>query len=585
MRYFMPWSTADRRPAGARTAARLLAVAVAAAGLTGCSWITGVPNVARVRVTATPTQIAAKGVGATIVGEAYDNGGGLVNHRRRIVQFRSSDPTIAAVSGAGTGTVLGLKPGVVWIVGESDGKKDSVQITVGPEIPPVIRLNPEFPTVTVGSPTTVAVVALSASGQPIGPFTLGCQSSTPTVMTAQAQGTNCVLTGVAQGQATLLVTVNGAAQNAFNLAVGFETPAKVEPAIRAPLRVGNQLAVVPRLLRADNTVLSNASRSFTCSTSDNAVIAVEGNCTNLVARRAGSATISVTANNVTGTQVVQVTETPIQDLLVPQNPTFRVGAQQVLQVAAVDTANAPTNPFGSARTIQITAADPTVLRVGATTGLVEPLKAGTTQITVRVDSLTRTTTATVTLVPVGSVSVDSTLVERNPGGTFQYSAIVFDSLGRRVTDRPVTWASQNSSVVSVDATTGLARALTPGQVQIIARVPRVPGFPDVIQGGGLFTVFAAPVARVRANPTEVSVARGASVVISLVVEDAAGNQLFNRSVLPASGNAGIAVAGDVTAQAAVIRGVSSGTTTIRFFGLDAAGQPQGTPAEVTVTVP
>jgi uncharacterized protein YjdB len=562
---------------------RLLAVAVAASGLTGCSWITGVPNVERVRVTATPTSIAAKGTGATIIGEAYDGSGGLINHRRRIVQFRTSDPGVALVSGAGNGTVLGVSAGTVWIIGESGGKKDSVQITVGPEIPPVVRINPEFPSVIVGAPTTVAVVALSASGQPIGPFTLNCQSSTPTVMTAQAQGTNCVLTGVAQGQATLLVTVNGAQQTAFNLAVGFENAATVDPAIRAPLRVGNQLAVVPRLLRANGTVLSNAGRSFTCSTSDNAVIAVEGNCTNLVARRAGTATISVSANNVTGTQVVQVTETPIQNLLLPQNPTFRVDAQQVLQVTVVDTANTPSSPYNTSRTIQITSSDPSVLRIGATTGLVEPLKPGTSTITVRVDSLTRTTTATVTLMPVGSVSVEpATPIERNPGGTFQYTATVLDSLGRRVTDRQVTWTSQNSSIVRIDAATGLATAVTAGQVQIFASVPRVPGFPGVVQGAGLFTVFSAPVAKVEAQ-AEVSVARGQTVTIPLTARDASNNALLGRTILAISDNPAVADAA-ASGTAAVIRGLSAGTTTIRFQAVDGNAQPQGEPAVVRVTV-
>jgi hypothetical protein len=291
--------------------------------------------------------------------------------------------------------------------------------------------------------------------------------------------------------------------------------------------------------------------------------------------------VSVTANNVTGTQVVQVTERPIQDLLVEQNPIFRIGAQRVLGAVVVDTANAQLPVYGSARAIQVTSSDTSVLRIGQTTGLAEPLKSGTTQLTMRVDGITKTAAATVTVMPVGLIQVDSARVERNPGGTFQYTATLFDSLSRRITDRQVTWSSTNSSIVRIDATTGLATAVSVGREGITASVLRVPGFPGSLENTGQFTVFATPVARVEATPNAVSVARGATTAISLIARDASGAQLFNRGITATSDNPAVAIADGSGA----IRGIGSGTTTIRFQALDAASQPQGTPAEVTVTVP
>jgi uncharacterized protein YjdB len=577
MRYFMPWPGAGRRPGGAHTVARLLTVATAAVALAGCSWITGVPNVARVRVTATPTTISARGQGAQIVGEAYDGSGGLINHRRRIVQFHSADPAIATVSGAGTGTVLGLSPGVVWIIGESGGKKDSVQITVGPEQPAIIQIAPTFPRVPVGGTLTVAVNALSASGQALATYTVTCESSAPTVVQAAGQGKTCVLNGLAQGSATLLVKVNGASQQTFPVSVETETPTKVIPQIRTPIRVGEQLAIVPRLERADGTVIPSGNRSYTYTSSDNSVATVDVGGV-LTARREGTATITVTTNNVTGTQVVQVTQVPVVTLLLPANPVFRVDAPNGLRIIPLDSLRNELSTTG--RVVKYVSADESILSISPT-GVFTGKKPGTVKVTVTVDNVTESTTAVVTPMPVGGIAVDSQRVERNPGGTFQYTATVLDSLGRRLTDRQVTWSSSNSSIVSVDATTGAARAITVGQVGITATVVRVPGFPGTVENTGQFTVFATPVARVEASPTSVSVARGATTIVSLVARDASGTQLFNRPITAISDNPAVAIADGSGA----IRGVGSGTTTIRFQALDAASQPQGAPAEVTVTVP
>jgi len=199
---------------------------------------------------------------------------------------------------------------------------------------------------------------------------------------------------------------------------------------------------------------------------------------------------------------------------------------------------------------------------------------------VRVDSITRTTSARVTLIPVGAVDIDSNFVERNPGGTFQYRATVFDSLGRVLTDRRIVWQSSNSAIVSINASTGLARAETPGQAFIQAVVERVPGFPGNVVDQGTFTVFAAPVARVVVAPTSVTVRAGATTLVSLLAQDAAGNQLFGRTIAATSTNPAVAVADG----SGVVRGLTPGTTTIRFQAVDSGGQPQGEAAELQVTV-
>jgi uncharacterized protein YjdB len=375
------------------------------------------------------------------------------------------------------------------------------------------------------------------------------------------------------------VTVNGVTAADFNVVVENETPTRVTPIVRSPLRLGETLNVGVELRRADGSLIPSAGRTFAYSSSNNAVLQVSSSGV-LQAVGEGVATLTVSADNVVGTIDITVTKIPVVEVLLPQAPVFRVGAQNVLQANPLDSLNRQLTTAG--RLVRFTSADPTVLTVNSTTGLVQPLKVGTTQITVRIDSVERTTTATVTPIPVGAVRINNRQVERNPGGTFQYSAQVLDSLGRELTDRTVRWASNNSSVVSVNATTGLARAEQPGEAQIAAIVERVPGRPleGDVSDVGVFRVFASPVARVEVSPNTVSLRAGQATLVSLIARDAANNQLFGRTIAATSDNPAVAIA-DGTGR---VQAVGPGTTVIRFQAVTGGNQPEGTAAELTVTV-
>ena len=451
-------------------------------------------------------------------------------------------------------------------------------LTVTPILPPDIQINPAFPRVRVGSTTNVQVSPIGPTGQPLTSFTLACQSSTPAVLAVSTAGTSCALNGLNLGQAVLRVTVNGGASKDFAVIVENEQPARLAAIIRTPLRESERVPITVNLFRADNTQIPVAGRTFAYQSSDNTVATVDASGV-LTAVREGQATITVTGENLTGTTLVRVTKIPVVDVLLPQNPIFRIGATSTLTVVPLDSATPPRALSTAGRLLRYTVADPSVLRISAS-GIVEPLKEGSTAITVTVDSVTRTTTAQVTIMPVGIVRVDSQRVERNPGGSFQYTATVFDSLGRRVTDRRIVWNSSNSSVVSINSTTGLAQALQPGGAQITATTDRVPGFPETVTGVGDFLVFATPVARVEVAPTSTSVRIGQTTVVSIIARDAANNQLFNRNVQATSSNPGVAIADGLGR----VQGISAGTATITFQAVNGGNLPEGTPATLQVTV-
>ena len=105
-------------------------VGAAAAGCTDTYGLM-VPPVDRLRGTAARTSLRA-GDTTTIGGEAYDERGALIDHRRRAAYFASRDTAVVTVAGMGLATLTARGAGATWIVGESGGKRDSVRITVTP---------------------------------------------------------------------------------------------------------------------------------------------------------------------------------------------------------------------------------------------------------------------------------------------------------------------------------------------------------------------------------------------------------------------------------------------------------------------
>src|SRR5262249_36633610 len=137
------------------------------------------------------------------------------------------------------------------------------------------------------------------------------------------------------------------------------------------------------------------------------------------------------------------------------------------------------------------------------------------------------------------------------------TASLTDSAGATVT-KPVTWASSNTSVASVDAG-GTVTAMTPGTSSISASA-------DGITGSQAMTVIVAPVATVLGNPSSAALITGGTFQLGAVTLDANNVPLTGRTVTwtsDASGVATVSASGLVTAVAvgtATITATSEGKT-------------------------
>src|SRR6185503_16848144 len=134
-------------------------------------------------------------------------------------------------------------------------------------------------------------------------------------------------------------------------------------------------------------------------------------------------------------------------------------------------------------------------------GVVTAVAIGTSSITATSEGKSGSATITVTQAPVATVTVSLAATSINAVQTTQATAALVDAKGRALTGRTIVWSSDNTSVATVDQTSGLVTAVSPGGAHIIATS-------EGIAGSANLTVTAAPVATVTVNPATVSLVLG-----------------------------------------------------------------------------
>ncbi|MDH3459351.1 MAG: Ig-like domain-containing protein, partial [Gemmatimonadota bacterium] len=137
------------------------------------------------------------------------------------------------------------------------------------------------------------------------------------------------------------------------------------------------------------------------------------------------------------------------------------------------------------------------------------------------------------------------------------------------TGRPVSWASSNTGVATVNGT-GLVSGVAAGSATITATSEGQSGTAAVT-----VTATPVPVASVDVTPATASVAQGSTVQLTATPRDAAGNVLTGRPVSWASGNTGVASVNG----SGLVSGIAAGSATIT-----ATSEGQSGTAALTVTV-
>src|SRR5207237_204186 len=169
--------------------------------------------------------------------------------------------------------------------------------------------------------------------------------------------------------------------------------------------------------------------------------------------------------------------------------------------------------------------------------------------------------------PVASVVVTRSHESVQLGLPLELTATPKDANGNPLSGRVITWASDNTSVATVDGN-GLVTAVAVGSATITATS-------EGKSGTSAVTVTTVPVASVTVSPSPASVQQGATVQLTATPKDANGNPLSGRVVTWSSNNTAVARVNG----SGLGTGGAAGTATIT-----ATAEGQSGTSAVTVTL-
>ncbi|AHG90021.1 Ig domain protein group 2 domain protein [Gemmatirosa kalamazoonensis] len=145
------------------------------------------------------------------------------------------------------------------------------------------------------------------------------------------------------------------------------------------------------------------------------------------------------------------------------------------------------------------------------------------------------------------------------GKSFRYVALALNPSGQQITPVPAfVWSSSRADVATIDST-GLARALKPGQVSIVVRQRN-----DTLgaQTGVVLNVVdavAGNTVALKVSPTTAKVAVGGTTQLTPTPVDAQGKAITGRTFSYSALKTAIAT----VTSAGVVKGVANGTTTVK----------------------
>lgn len=204
------------------------------------------------------------------------------------------------------------------------------------------------------------------------------------------------------------------------------------------------------------------------------------------------------------------------------------------------------------RNVSWSTANPAVATVSE--GVVTGVGVGTTQISATSEGQTASAQVSVRAVPITRLVLSAVTLTLQVQNTAQVSVQVIDSLGRSLSDRPVTWSSNAPTIATV--TGGLVTALAPGAATVTASI-------DGVSAALSVTVTAIPVSRIVLSADSLALAPGDTRSVTAETRSATGALLSGRPIVWSSSAPAIASVsgGTITAigaGAALITATSEG---------------------------
>ena len=528
-------------------ARRALTTTLALIGLSGCLDLKVIADACTISVAPATLSLPVNGA-SSIVGTAFDCNGNSIRNKK--ISYSSSNTAVATVTTEGN--VIAVSVG-------------SATVTINP------------PVLTLRRTNTRDLVATARNNQNtiITNRTFRWSSSNSSILSVDQSGK---VTAIAPGNVVVTATVDQTVGSA-NITV---TDIPIGSCSLSPTssKVTVTQSVQPTLVVRDtaNNVIPSQGRPIVW-TSSNEIVATVSNTGLATTRKAGTTTITASpAENaqVTCNASIEAVDPRILQVVIQQRTgSLRLGIPRGFSAALLDSTNSQV-PAGRITTWSTNT--PTVISV-TSAGIVTGLSLGTARVIATSEGVADTVQLSVTNVPVDKVTVSPVQISIQEGSTTQLRAVVTDSTGREVSDRPIEWLTSDPTKATV-SNTGLVTAIAAGAVNIGATAETRLGQSTVI-------IQQTPVDTIVVNlpDTTFRVNRGETSAFAITLRDSRGNTLRNRNVVVTSDKPGISV-GAANAQSTLVSvsGITAGTATLTLQVVNSNNQNEGKATRVVVTV-
>jgi uncharacterized protein YjdB len=481
----------------------------------------------------TPLVLDAVGASLQLEARAQSSTGAVVPGKT--FTFSSSSEAVATVSA--TGLVQAVGPGSATITARVDAVSASIHIEVQ-QHPRSVEVTPGEATLDALQDTlTLVATVRDRNGHAAPGAAISWRSSDEAIATVSAAG---LVTAVAGGSVTITaahgdISASAAIHVQQGVASVEVTPDEVElTALGATAQLG--------AVALDRNGHPVPGRTFVWASSD-AAVATVGETGVVTAVSRGTADITATTGEVSGSATVRVNQLVASIVVTPATATVNVGQMVQLTAQALDAGSHPIEGV----IFTWTSADNQVASVdmaGLVTGVAP---GGPVTITAAGGGSSGMASVTVTQVPVASVTVEPPSGSVPVGQTLQLMAILRDADGNILTGREVSWSSSNTAIATVSGAGLVTGVAAGGPVTITATSEGVSGTSSI-------TVTQVPVASVTVEPPTGSVHVAWTLQLTAVLRDADGNILTGRVVTWSSANTSIAT----VSGAGLVSGVAAG---------------------------
>jgi uncharacterized protein YjdB len=471
----------------------------------------------------------------------------------RVAVWRSSNPAVATINGAGLLTATAA--GQTTVTATVDNVTQWVNVVAYKSPVATVSLIPNATQLSSGQTTQIIAEARDGNGALMTGLPVSWSSSNNTVASVNSSG---LVTALSEGQVRVQAIVGGVVGESF-LTVGSPQVAYVRvSSATATLAVGQAQQLYASIEDQRGNKLWKAVVDWSTNNPAVATVTPEGVATGV---SPGEARITAKAGGVLQSIDVTVVSAQIGSVIIkPSALSLKQGETGNLSAEVRDGQG---NLLSS---VPVTWASERVAvaqvdGAGRVTGMTE----GSAEVVARAGGKSALAMVSVTGAAAGSVTVSLASSTLAAGLTTQASAVVRSSTGAVIEGATVGWSSSNPDVATVSAT-GLIKAIGGGSAQIHADYQSVRGSATISVSGSVALVGSVTVST---PVTTLAIGQGTQGAVTVL--DASGQPLSGQSVAWSSSNTGVATVsktGYITAAAAgsavitATAGGKSGSATI-----------------------